>query len=199
MKPEDVLEFWFDGIDRTTALPPDGVMGFWFGGDAAVDSEIRKRFDEAVHEAHEGGFSSWEQESRSRLALIVLIDQFSRNVFRDDPRAYAADDRAQKLCLEGIGKGHDRDLHPLERLFFYMPLEHAEDSALQAQCVDLMKSIRDDVPDEEKQAYDGLVDYAVRHQRVVDRFGRFPHRNEVLGRESTPEEIEFLASDAAPF
>lgn len=198
-EPQDVLDYWFADLDRESARASDELVKFWFQGGEEVDAEIRKRFASAVQAAHAGELDSWADTPRERLALVILIDQFSRNVFRDDPRAYEADPKAQALVLDGMAKGFDEDYHLAERLFFYMPLEHAEERELQARAVAAMQGLREDAPESAHGHYDYLVDFALRHKKVVDRFGRFPHRNEVMGRESTAEELEFLDSDEAPF
>jgi uncharacterized protein (DUF924 family) len=129
----------------------------------------------------------------------LMLDQLPRNLFRNDPRAYAGDRAAQRIALAGIAAGHDCALPPAWRLFAYMPLEHAEDRALQQRCVELMRALADDAPAAQRAMFDGYVMYAEKHAAVIERHGRFPHRNAVLGRISTPEEIEYLAQPGAGF
>lgn len=192
IQPEGVLDFWFgDGTEDRTAR--------WFGADPGFDEAIRARFGAALEEARAGRLDHWAETPRGRLALIILLDQFSRNLHRGDGRSFENDARAQRLVREGLERGDDRALSVMERAFFYMPLQHAEDRELQALSVECFRRLRDEAPPEMKKMTEGFYEYAVRHKVVVDRFGRFPHRNALLGRPSTPEEQEFLASPRAPF
>ena len=176
---DEVLAFWFD------ELTPDD----WFGGGDEVDDRIRGRFL-ALHEALRDGVpESWRATARGMLAAVIALDQFPRNMYRGDAQAFAADPMALALATEGIELGLDQAMSKDERKFFYLPFEHSEDPAVQARSVELFASLDDE----------DTLGYAVRHQEIIDRFGRFPHRNEVLGRESTPEEIEFLKEPDSSF
>ncbi len=146
-----------------------------------------------------GELDHWKQTARGRLALIILLDQFSRNVYRGTAAAFAQDEAALALCTEGIELGQDRELEPCERTFFYMPLEHAEDAEAQALCVRKFREVAADAPAPWRDIFERNVDYANQHKEIVDRFGRFPHRNAVLGRASTPDEDAYLADDAPRF
>ena len=128
-----------------------------------------------------------------------MLDQFTRNVFRDTPDSFVSDPKALALALDGIERGHDQAVPPMARIFCYLPLEHAEDAALQARAVALMQALRDDPRAEPKAFFDNTLDFARRHQAVIERFGRFPHRNAILGRASTAEEQAYLAQPGAGF
>ncbi len=197
-RPSEVLEFWFPS-------DPDRANALWWGKSSATDDEIRARFLETRGQAKAGDLDPWATEARGRLALIIVLDQMSRNLFRDDPETYAADPKALALAVEGLELGHDRALRPLERVFFYMPLEHSEERALQARNVTLFEALASDVAaepgvdDARKRSFDNYLDFAIRHRDVVDRFGRFPHRNTILGRSSSPEEQTFLTQPNSSF
>ena len=176
---DEVLAFWFE------ELTPDD----WFGGGEAVDDRIRERFL-ALHEALRDDVpESWRETARGMLAAVIALDQFPRNMYRGDPRAFAADPTALALATEAVERGLDQAMSTDERKFLYLPFEHSEDPEVQAQSVELFASL-----DEED-----TLGYALRHKEIIDRFGRFPHRNEVLGRASTPEEIEFLKEPDSSF
>ena len=192
--PREVLEFWFpDDQARANAL--------WWGKSAELDAEIRERFAETRAAAKAGELDHWTGDAEGRLALIVVLDQLSRNLFRGDAETHAADDKALAIALEGIERGDDQAVPPRERLFYYLPLEHAEDLSMQDRCVELVRRLAVDLAAASggTQSFDGYVDFAIRHRDIVARFGRFPHRNALLGRESTPEEIEFLKQPGSGF
>ncbi|NVB42349.1 DUF924 domain-containing protein [Pseudenhygromyxa sp. WMMC2535] len=196
--PEDILSFWFpDDRARANAL--------WWGKDPALDAEIRARFGQTRARAKAGELDHWARSPRGRLAVIIVLDQFSRNLFRGDPETHAADEHALTLALEGIAAGDDRALRPIERLFMYMPLEHAEALEHQERCVQLVRALADEVAAEpgvdtpRRDRFASYVDFAIRHRDIVARFGRFPHRNALLGRESTPEELAFLEQPNSSF
>lgn len=176
---EEVLEFWFEDL-----CPDD-----WFAGGDAVDDRIRERFRE-LHEAlRERVPESWRASARGMLAAAIALDQFPRNMYRGDARAFAADGAALGLAREALARGVDLDLPDDERKFLYLPFEHSEDPAEQERSVELFASLEDE----------RNLSYALRHKEIIDRFGRFPHRNEALGRASTPEEIEFLQQPGSRF
>lgn len=170
---QSILSFWFDEMKPYQ----------WFRRDPAFDRTIRRRFG-ALHDAARlGKLDVWRAHPRHALALIILLDQFSRNIYRDDPRAFAQDDQALDVACEAIRRRFDRLYAPKERAFFYMPFMHSEDPAVQEQCVCLFKS---SLP-----ATDNMP-FAKSHRDIIKRFGRFPHRNRILGRTSTPAEIAYL-------
>jgi uncharacterized protein (DUF924 family) len=187
--PVDVLDFWFAAANEP----------FWFKRDGAFDAHIRKHFGDTLAAASQGELDAWVHTPEGWLALLIVLDQFSRNIYRDDARAWAADAKAQALALAGIERGDDRRLTPRQRLFVYLPLEHAEDLSLQHRCVELFEQLVASQPPAEQGHHQGFLDYARRHHDVIDRFGRFPHRNAVLGRVSTPAELDYLTSPGSGF
>lgn len=184
MNPSDVLSFWF-------AAGPSERMRQWFEKSPDFDGECA-RFSETIRAARTGRYDVWAATPKGGLALIVLLDQLSRNVFRATPEAFSADPRARRIARRMIQIGFDRHLSPVERMFVYLPFEHAEDLTDQDASVRLFELLRDDLGAR-------TVDYAYRHRDVIRRFGRFPHRNTILGRVSTPEEQEYLAQPGAGF
>ncbi len=198
MTPSAILDFWF-GTESNDTDVAQSQKKLWWSKDEIVDADIRNRFGVLVESAAAGGQQGWATEPRGRLALILLFDQFPRNMYRDTPRAFAHDPLACKLALEGISTGADRSLRAIERVFFYLPLEHSESAELQERCVALFTALAAGVPEVDRETFKGYVDYAVRHRDVVHRFGRFPHRNRILGRDSTPEEIDFLKQPGSSF
>lgn len=184
-----VLAFWFDPANEE----------YWFAAEPDFDTAIRERFAGTWQFAIEGKLNSWANEPQGWLALLIVLDQFSRNLYRHDPRAWAQDLPAQQLALWGIEEGFDRRLSANERVFAYMPLEHAEDIRLQRRCVALLETLCTDLSAQEHNRYIGFLDYARRHETVIARFGRFPHRNAVLGRTNTSEEQMYLDQPGAGF
>lgn len=188
---QDVLDFWFgDGLQRD--WPSQDLNERWFGGGPAQDEAIRNRFGPLVNEALDGGLTDWEAEPRARLALIVLLDQLSRNVHRGQRRAFDGDARAQRLSRLSLAEGMDATLTPAGCVFLYMPLMHAENLALQDECVARFQRLVDSSPETLRDKLSSNLRFAVLHRDIVAEFGRFPHRNAVLGRDCTPEEDEFL-------
>lgn len=187
----DILNFWFaDGLQK--GWPSTDMKELWWGGSKGLDATVKEKFGDLVNEALAGGLKAWEAQPLSRLALVLLLDQFTRNVFRRSPQAFAGDGRAQQLVTDGLAKGWDRQLPQVGRVFFYMPLMHAENLALQDECVSRFSQLLADSPEERKQNLQGNLDFAVQHRDIVARFGRFPHRNIALDRISSPEEETFL-------
>jgi uncharacterized protein (DUF924 family) len=185
----DVLTFWF-AKENTVR---------WYVADAAFDQEIRQRFGDLAKEAAENRLDEWTSTPESWLALLILLDQFSRNLHRHDARAWAQDVKAQRVALSGIAKGDDQALPALQRVFAYMPLEHAEDISLQRRSVALFDTLRNSVPLDQRQRMDEFHTYAKKHRDVIERFGRFPHRNAALGRPNTRDEAEYLAQPGSSF
>lgn len=186
MNATDVIDFWF-------GPPPLASRRVWFVKDPAFDDTIRQRFGALVERALAAPLG-WGDAPLERLAELIVLDQFPRNLFRGAARAFAGDARARSLALALIDAGQDAQLHPVQRPFAYLPLEHAEDPRLQDRCVALFEALVQADPG----AADKL-DYARRHRDVIRRFGRFPHRNAALGRASTPEEEQYLAQPGSGF
>mgnify|MGYP006169148045 CR=1 FL=1 len=190
-QPQEVLDFWFgDGLLRD--WPATDRNALWFGGGTAQDALITQRFGPLVESALGGGLCDWESKLESRLALIVVLDQFTRNVFRGQARAFAGDGRAQKLVLQTLALAQDAELPSMGRVFLYMPLMHAENLALQDECVARFQRLVDSSPDTLRDKLASNLRFAVLHRDIVAQYGRFPHRNAVLGRTTTPEENAFL-------
>ncbi|MCB1669262.1 MAG: DUF924 family protein [Porticoccaceae bacterium] len=191
-----VLDYWFGDIENT-AIDWQQRGDLWWGKHREVDQEIRDRFAHFVNGLSEGGYRDWLGSARGRLAAIVVVDQFSRNLFRGEAKAFAADPQALQWCLDGIDCGDDLLLKPVERVFFYMPLEHSESPAMQQLSITNYRALVSAVPEEEKETFRGFLDFAQRHYDVIARFGRYPHRNKALGRESTPEEMAFMEQSSS--
>jgi uncharacterized protein (DUF924 family) len=196
---ETVLDFWLGACGADGALDP-GKRRMWFGDGRKYDAEIGARFGALYGRAAGGGLEEmWAESPRGRLALIILLDQFSRHIHRGSGSAFAQDPAAQRLAVDAIEHGLDRALIPAARSFFYLPLEHAEDISLQRLSVESFRRLCDDVAPPWRKDYESFLDYAQRHHDIIARFRRFPHRNDALGRESTPEEIEFLKEPGSSF
>lgn len=198
LRIESVLSFWFQEGTQT-APQIDERMDVWFGSDPAFDREIEDLFRTEVEKASRGELDHWADESRGRLALILLIDQFRRNIFRGTADAFAADNKALKLCLEGAMKKQDASLTPIQRAFFYMPLQHSESKKVQAKSVAVFNQLADAVSPTLKETFLTIAHFAELHHDIVARFDRFPHRNKVLGRQNTDAENEFLSGEAPDF
>jgi uncharacterized protein (DUF924 family) len=186
-----VLDFWFGpDTDPGHAQPREQ----WFRKDAAFDATIAERFGALIGQALSGGLDGWAEEPASALAQVIVLDQFTRNAFRDTARAFAGDARALTAARRMVRDGADRRLLPVQRMFVYLPFEHAEDLALQQEALRLFRQLGVDDP-----ARADLLPWAQKHHDVIARFGRFPHRNAALGRASTDEETRFLAEPGSRF
>jgi uncharacterized protein (DUF924 family) len=193
--PDTLLDFWFGEADRDPAAL-DKRMKFWFGGGPDADKIIAGRFRDTLKALADGDARRWAKAGlRGRLAAVIGLDQFPRSIFRKSAEAFAYDPLARELSHEAVASGEDMKLRPIERWFLYMPLEHSEASADQSLSVAKFRDLLDAAPPEQRKALEGVYDYALKHADVIRRFGRFPHRNAVLGRDTTPEEAEFLKSN----
>lgn len=195
---DDVLRFWLGAYPIDPAAL-QRVQAQWFRKDEAFDAELRRRFGPTLEAALAGRLDGWAATAEGRLALLLVLDQFTRNAFRGQPRSFAGDAQALALAVQGIERGHDQQVPPMARIFCYLPLEHAEDAALQARSVALFDALACDPQAQPAAFFAGTLDYAHKHQDVVARFGRFPHRNAILGRASTAEEQDYLAQPGAGF
>ena len=189
--PEAIYDFWFGGPNHDEFAQPRKQ---WFVKDSNFDEEIRMRFLVTHEAAVRGELQYWREDSKHCLSLIVVLDQFPRNMFRDTPRAFATDAMALERACFAVDRGHDQTVNPVERVFFYLPFEHSESLADQARCIALVRALVDADPSRAD-----FLDYARRHHDVIARFGRFPHRNKILGRASMPAEIEFLRQPGSSF
>ena len=192
MQAQDVLDFWF---------LPAGTEGHgkqrieWFRKDEAFDTGLRERFGALIHQAVAGGLREWDELGpRGTLARIIVLDQFTRNAFRGKPESFSGDILALASARQLVESGDHLLLSPVERQFVYMPFEHAEDARMQEQAVTLFTELAT-----QHEGFKEALDYAHRHRGVIARFGRFPHRNEILGRASTPEELAYLALPGSGF
>ena len=197
--PDDILDDWI-GPSAHDAVLAGARKRVWFGKSDAVDRDLEARYRPTIEALAAGLDEKWaERGARPRLAAIIAMDQFTRNIFRDTPNAFALDDRALGLAKEGLVLGQDRELTEVEQMFFYLPLEHSERVADQQLCVDLMERLVESARPAFRAMAEEILDYARRHKAVIDQFGRFPHRNGILGRKSTPEEQAYLAQPGAGF
>ena len=188
---EDILEFWF-GYFPSEYSADLSKQEMWFKNGSAYDEEIFLKFGEIYHRAVQGECDEWQEIQRGRLALIILLDQFSRHIYRGSAEAFAQDEKAQEICIEGMIVGHDQLLHPVERSFFYLPLEHAENLEHQNLSVKAFQRLAEDVIPEHRKPFEMSLEFAKRHCFVIETFGRFPELNAVLGRESLEEELAFM-------
>jgi uncharacterized protein (DUF924 family) len=192
--PEDVLDFWFGHAARTPeALQAQNKL--WFQGGEAFDRALTEKFLPLLEAMAPGPLAEdWAARGQhGRLAAIVVLDQMSRNIFRGTARAFAQDPLALRLCREGLELREDNHLSEAERVFFYLPLEHSEDEADQTRSVAMFTAIAEDARPGFEEFANLTLNYAREHAKVIADFGRFPHRNKILGRESTPDELDWLA------
>jgi uncharacterized protein (DUF924 family) len=180
LKPNDVLKFWFEELTPKQ----------WFEKSDAIDGLIRKRFLPVHEQASQCELSEWRNSPEGRLAEVIVLDQFSRNLFRGQPQSFAHDSLALALAQEAIHVGDDQKVTPAQRVFLYMPFMHSESKKIHERAVVLYQSLK---------GFETNLNFEMRHKAIIDRFGRFPHRNAILGRFSTPEELEFLKQPGSSF
>ncbi len=194
-RAEAILNFWFgqpEDIDYSR------YRKAWFVKDANFDNQIRQQFLADTQKAAAGEYDPWQASPSTAVALLLLLDQFPRNLYRGSARSFATDAQALQVAQQLVATGADKKLPPAYRFFVYVPFEHSEDIAQQNRCVELMAELIKEVPELDPGLKGGL-DYAIRHRDVIERFGRFPHRNELLNRQSTPAEVEFLQQPGSRF
>ena len=194
----EILAFWFKEHELS-APQIDRRMDIWFGEDEVFDLECKRLFEDDVEAASAGKLDHWADDPRGRLALILLIDQIRRNIHRNTADAFSYDKMALKLCVEGAREKKDKGLTPIQQAFFYMPLQHTESLKAQDKAVDIFSRLAQAVSPTYRETFETMATFAELHRDIIDQFGRFPHRNELLGRENTPEEDEYLAGDAPDF
>ena len=194
----DLLEHWFGSSDDDAAVARQ-QSELWWGRSPDTDERLATDFGRLASAAAGGVLDHWTGSPRGRLALILLLDQLPRAIHRGTPMAFAQDAKALRVAEQGLSSGADRLLRPIERVFVYLPFEHSEELAHQERSVELFGELAGSVPEAWRETFEGFLDFAVRHRDIIARFGRFPHRNEVLGRSSTPEELEFLEEPGSRF
>lgn len=181
---DSILKFWFEGIDPSLQ----------FKKDEKLDQEIKTKFGDLLEKAKAGELDSWKNNPESLFALIILLDQFSRNIYRNNGKAFEADKLALSIAKQGIEKGFDKQINPKRRMFFYMPFMHSENMENQEKCIELFEEL---AKENEKAKHN--LKYAKMHKDIIEKFNRFPHRNKILNRQSTKEEIEFLKTKGSSF
>ncbi len=190
---EQILEFWF-GAEAIADPSQMQERKAWFHKNSAFDQTIRDCFLPTYQAAAAGELDHWQSSPTGCLGLLIVLDQFSRNMFRHSPQAFATDEQARAIAKWAIAQGWDRTLHPIQRIFFYLPLEHSEQLSDQHQSIACYRALVAEQP-----SLSNTVEYALQHLKVIEQFGRFPHRNAILGRESTPAELAFLQQPGSSF
>ena len=195
---QPLLEWWFGTFESPGEIAADKGR-LWFGKRDSQDLEAQTRFGGWVEQALAGGLTEWAQRPEGWLALVLLLDQLPRMIFRDTPKAFSGDIRAQALVAHGIAADFDRQLKPIQRVFILLVFEHSENLAVQNEGVSRYIDLVAQQPEEDRALFTDYLDFAERHQKVIAKFGRFPHRNAVLGRDSTAEELAFLSKPGSRF
>jgi uncharacterized protein (DUF924 family) len=198
LRIDEIVAFWFKEHELS-APQIDHRMDIWFGEDEVFDHECKKMFSDDVDKASEGQLNHWASEPLGRLALILLLDQFRRNIYRGTANAFVMDKAALKLCIEGALEKMDKELTPIQRAFFYMPLQHTESLKVQTKSVQLFGRLSEAVSATYRETFETIAQFAELHHDIIERFGRFPHRNKLLDRENTAEENEYLTGDSPDF
>ena len=195
---QPLLDWWFGTLESPGEIAAEKGR-LWFGKRDSQDLEARERFGDWVEQALAGGLTDWAQRPEGWLALVLLLDQLPRMIYRDTPKSFSGDLRAQKLVAQGIAADFDRQLRPIQRVFIYLVFEHCENLAVQNEAVSRYIDLVAQQPEADRALFTDYLSYAEKHQQVIARFGRFPHRNAVLGRESTAEELAFLSGPGSRF
>lgn len=198
LSPDDVHSYWFAGTENDARASAER-MSFWFQGSDATDAEVRAKFAAHIQPAADGDYSHWGRNARECLSLIILLDQFPRNVYRGKAMAFDFDALALGLTIVGVKMGYLDELSPIEQVFFLMPYQHVEDIERQRDGIKLYEAVTEAAPPEWQQLTAGCCDFARQHLEIIEEFGRFPHRNTVLGRTSTPAEQAYIDGGGASF
>ncbi|WP_342243720.1 DUF924 family protein [Pseudomonas sp. OTU5201] len=199
MQPwQPLLDWWF-GPEASASQTAAARQGLWFGKKDHQDAEARERFGDLVEQALAGELAGWTEQPDGWLALVLLLDQLPRMILRNSPRGFAGDARAQALVADGLARGLERHLAPIRQVFIYLVLEHAEDLASQERALYRYRLLLDGADPADRSLFEGFLDFSERHRVVIARFGRFPHRNAVLGRPSSAEESAFLLEPGSRF
>ncbi len=194
---EEILTFWFG--ERTGPFDMGPNQRMWWVKDPELDKTITERYGSHLERAAAGDYDGWLASPRSALALVILLDQFSRNIHRGSAKTWENDDKAVACTQAALDAGHHEELEPVERQFLYMPLMHSEDIAQHDKSMSLIQQTFDAIPEDKRGPFESWVDFGKQHQNIVKRFGRYPHRNAILGRSSTDEEIAFLKEPGSSF
>lgn len=195
---QDVLDFWFSGSDLDSPTV-DSRMDRWFGSDEELDATISGRFGELVDKASRGELGDWAKQPEGRLALVILLDQFRRNIYRGKPEAFEKDKDALKIVIEGTMAGDHKQLSAEQRIFFFMPLQHAESLKIQEKSVSIYNALAESVSGTLRETFATCAHFAELHRDIIAEFGRFPHRNAILGRENSSAESAYLSGNAPNF
>lgn len=190
-KAKEILNYWFGHVEETV-IPSENRARIWFGENKDIDKTIHESFSEDLEHAVLGDYADWEKTARGQLALILVLDQFARHIYRGKPSAFASDDYALKICTQGMEREFDHSLTLIERVFYYFPLLHSEDLFYQEAAMRSYEALVTFSLPETKIIYESFFKFANHHYNIIRRFGRFPQRNAVLARESTPEELQYL-------
>lgn len=193
-----IVQFWF-GVDLDDQVTVNKQAALWWGKSESMDAEIKKHFESLVIAASKGELDAWADLPNGLLALILLNDQFTRNIYRNDAKSFAQDVLARKLCHQAIDVEADQSLRLIERVFVYLPLEHSEAIEDQNQSVALFTHLYEMAPETQKETFEGFMNFAKAHHSIIVKFGRFPHRNKILGRKSTSDELLFLQQPNSSF
>lgn len=196
---EEVLEYWFGAAQDSDSAIAERQAGLWWQKNPAHDKQIRQRFAGLLAKVAGGEYDAWAEQPLGRLVLIIITDQLPRNIYRDSATCFGFDHLARRWCKAGLAEQMDQQLRPIHRLFFYLPLEHSEDLQDQQQCVALFERLAQVVPHADRVCFEGFTKFAQQHRDIIARFGRFPHRNALLGRDSTAEEKQFLTQPGSGF
>lgn len=195
---EDVLDFWFGELNELGCSSPEHRQRWWTKS-KTFDEALRSHFLHDYEAIVAGEREAWRNTARGALAFIIVLDQFSRNMFRGTPEMFAADELAREVCREGLDADFDAELSFDERLFFYLPLAHSEEMVDHHRSIELLSGLVDSCTESLEGDARNYLDFAESHKAIVERFGRYPHRNATLGRASTPEETEFLKEPGSAF
>jgi len=195
---DNILDFWIGPLPETSSFPMEKAT-LWWKPKEELDNTIRQKFEKDLLDANQGKLDHWQETARGCLALIILFDQFSRNIYRGTPKAFAQDAKARNICFLILEREFDKKLHDVEKWFIYMPLMHSEKLEDQKRSLELFRQLVDRTVPALEVPLGQAYEFAVRHHDIVAQFGKFPHRNKILNRPSTPAEVEFLKQPGSSF
>ena len=184
--------FWFGALKDPNEAADEEKMKLWFGFSSEMDEIVKKRYSQTLEDANNGKLDAWQESSQGTVTLIVILDQFSRQIHRKDEKAFSYDAKALAIAEAAVTRGQDKNMHMLEKIFCYMPYQHSEEMAMQEKSVALFESLLSHASKDQYEFATKGLKMAREHKDIISQFGRYPHRNEVLGRVSTEEEIKFL-------